>query len=406
MKKKLLIILVAVAMLTAMLPVSVSAASASAWINGPSTVRAGDTITLSFVLSGTNIYGASGTLSYDSSQLTLTGTSQSIGSGWIVEFNGGNFAAYDNNLSAPINSSATLFKATFQVNNVAAGTGITVSCQGVRASDGTEDAQLGTISYSVTVAPPLSSDNALKSMTVSNASISPAFSPSVTNYSASVPYETSKLNVSAVANDPKAGVSVNSPTLTPNGTTAVTVTVTAENGATKTYTISVKRAQDPNYVPSDNNMLSAIAVEGFLLSPVFDPNRTDYVIWLPYEVDSVVISGQAEHSLASVKVEGGSELVAGADNEIKVICIAENGTERVYTVIAKRGPAHEEVLTDPPETTEAPTEEIEPTTETTEPTPVEETNGGGITVLLIVLAFIVGAACGFGIDFFLRKKKK
>jgi hypothetical protein len=114
-------------------------------------------------------------------------------------------------------------------------------------------------------------------------------------------------------------------------------------------------------------------VEGFLLSPVFDPNVTNYVIWLPYEVESVSVSGTPANKLAIVKVLGGNELLPGQDNEIQVICIEENGDQKVYTVIAKRAAAHDEQPTDPtdpsdPSDPTQPTEPSEPTVPPTEPT--------------------------------------
>lgn len=431
MKKRVMTFFVAVVLLVSLLPLYASAVTASAWMSGPSTVRAGDTITVSFVLSGTNLFGASGSLSYDGSQLTLVGVSQSIGGGWVVEFNGNNFAAYDNNLNAPIKGSSTIFTATFKVNNVEAGTGISVSCQNVKATDGNADANIGTVTYSATIAAPLSGDNALQSLTVGNATISPAFSPDVTSYSAQVPFSVSQLEISAAANHGSASVSINNPNLAANATTNVYVTVTAENGSTRTYTISVHRAQDPNYVPSDNSKLSGIAVEGFLLSPVFSQDITEYLVWLPYEVESVTISGTAEHHLARVKVEGGNDLVAGADNEVKVIGVAENGSQTVYTVIVKRAPAHgaeeTEPVTEPTEVTEPvtePTETTEPVTEppetteepTTEPVeatkPVEPVDDGkngeisALSIVLILLALAVGMGCGVVADRLLLKKGK
>ena len=391
-----------------------SAASASASLTGPGVVRAGDTITLSFNLSGSGIFGASGTLSYNSSQLTLAGTTQKIGAPWAVEFNGNNFVAYDNNLTNPINSNAALFTVTFKVNaGVAVGTPIQVSYTGVAASDGNADINVGTVTYSTTVAAPLATDNSLKGLTVSNATISPAFNTNTTSYTAEVPFSVSKLEIQAVANDGKATVSVNSPNLTPNGTTNVTVTVKAENGSTRTYTIAVKRAQDPNYVASNNNDLSGITVDGFLLSPVFSADNTSYVIWLPYETESVTVSGTAADSKASVRVEGGTGLKAGQDNEIKVICTAENGTEKVYTVIAKRAAAHDGSVepTEPStEPTEPATEPSQPETQPTEPStaptepqePAEREKTGGIPwwALLIVgvLCLAGGAATGIFVD--------
>ncbi len=391
MKKIILTLVVITILFATVFTMSVSAASASASLTGPGTVRAGDKITLSFNLNGSGIFGASGTLSYDSSQVTLTGTSQKIGSPWAVEFNGNNFVAYDNNLSNPINGNKTLFTATFTVKSVAAGTNIKISYTGVKASDGNADANVGTVTYSKTVAAPLSTNNNLASLTVSNATISPAFSAGTTKYTASVPFDISKINVSATAADGKAKVSVNIPNLTPNGTTNVTVTVTAENGAKKTYTISVKRAQDPNYQASNNNKLSGISIEGFLLSPAFNTDTTNYVVWLPYEITSIKIGGSAVDSKASVQVVGGENLAAGQDNTVKVICTAENGEKKEYTVIVKRAAAHDGSVDEKP----AEPVDTEPTDTSVD---TENTNSNGIAWWLLIVGFstlAIGAAGGF-----------
>jgi len=130
------------------LPVTVSAASVQAQLSGPGTVTAGDTITLTFSLNGSSIYGVSGALSYDSSQVTLTGTGQLIGGDWQVEFHEDNFLAYDNALAAPINGSAELFAVTFQVSgSLVPGTAVSISCAGITASDGLSDAACSTVSY-------------------------------------------------------------------------------------------------------------------------------------------------------------------------------------------------------------------------------------------------------------------
>lgn len=423
MKKTVSLLTALLLCLWLILPMAVSAASATASLTGPGTVRAGDTITLTFKLNGSGLYGVSGTLSYDANQLTLTGTKQKIASPWMVEFNGNNMVAYDNNLSAPISDSKDLFTVSFQVKNVAAGTAITVSYTNVIASDGSADANIGTVSYRVTVAEPLSANNALGSLTVNNATISPAFNANTTSYTVEVPFSVSKLNVQATAADSKAKVSISSPNLTPDGYTNVTITVTAENGSQKIYIIKVHREKDPNYVASGNNDLSEITVEGFLLSPVFSSDVTEYVVWLPYETESVKVSGKASDGKASVQVVGGDDLLAGQDNPVKVICTAENGEVKEYTVIVKRAAAHDGSVDIPPEETEAtdPTEETEVTepTEGTEATdPVEETEAtdsvepeptdaegtelsdapGGIPWwLLLIVGFVclgVGFACG------------
>ncbi len=433
MKRRFLAILTALFCLS-LLVLSISAASASATLTGPSVVRAGDTITLSFKMNGSSVLGASGTISYDSSQLTLSSTKQTIKSPWKVEFNGNNFVAYDDSLEKPIKSNTELFTVTFKVKaNLATGTKVQVSVTGVTASDGSADANVGTVTYSTQIAAPLSTDNNLTSLTVSNATISPSFSSSVTKYTAEVPFSVSKLDITAKGAD-KSTVSIDNPNLKANATTTVTITVKAEDGSKKTYTIAVKRAQDPNYVPSDNNDLSGITVNGFILSPVFRADVTEYLVWLPYETSSVTVSGIAADSKASVRVEGGSSLTAGADNPVKVICVAENGEEKVYTVIAKRAPAHgdnggsdtdTDTDTSIPEDTEP--DDTTPDSTVTEPdvtTPEEtgtvtdsDTNApaapnepgqkaGGVDLWILIVACIVCLAVGAVGGWFVSKKTK
>ena len=324
-------------LIAGLLPGWASAASATATLTGPGTVRAGDTITVVFSLnSADGLMGASGTVRYDASKLTLSKTTKRIGGDWTVTFNQSagavQFVANDATQSSPINKNTALFEMQFRVGNVSAGEKLSITASGVEVSSGTLIG-VGDTAYTVTIAEPLSTNNSLASLTVSNATISPAFNASTTSYTADVPFSVSKLDVKATAADSKAKVNISSPTLTPDGTTNVTITVTAENGAKKTYAIKVHREQDPNYVASGDNDLSGITVDGFLLSPVFSADVTEYVVWLPYETESVKISGKAADGKASVQVVGGDQLAAGQDNPVQVICTAENGEKKTYTVV-------------------------------------------------------------------------
>lgn len=348
MKKIISFLTVAILLVTLSFgTLNVSALSGSASLSGPKTVRAGDTIKLSFSISGSGLLGAEGSISYNSSQLTLASTKQVIGGSWVVEFNGNTFVAYDNDQTSPINSSKTLFELTFKVKAIEEGSQIKVSCSS-DISDGRSDKRVDA-TYSATIAAPLSTNNNLASLTVSNATITPSFSTDVTSYKADVGFDVSKLQVTASAEDSKAKVTVDNPNLRADATTKVTVTVTAENGSKKTYTISVKRAGDPNYVASGNNNLKSITVDGFLLSPVFKSDVTRYVVWLPYETESITVKGVAADNKASVETVGGSGLLAGQDNEIKVICTAENGNKKEYIVVAKRAAGHDGSVDEMPE---------------------------------------------------------
>lgn len=418
--------LIVAVLLVSLAPAAFAAGSAS--MSGPAVVRAGDTITVSFVAGG-GILGGSGSVSYDASKLTLKGYTQIIGGSWVVEFSGDNFVFYDNSMASPINGSTTIFTATFTVNaGLATGTAISVTASGVTLSDGQSDTGAGSPTYSATIAAPLSDNCNLAKLNVTNASISPAFSPDVLEYSASVPYSVSSLDLTAAAEHPGAKVTIDNPGLAEAATTRVQVSVTAENGAVKTYVIEVFRERDPNYVESNNANLSGLSVEGYALSPAFAVDVTQYYVWLPFEAETLTIKGTPEDGRAQVSVGEGWTLEPGKGTDIQVIVTAEDGTERVYTVTAVRAPAHEDVerylscdhqaepevtepVTEPetePEQTEAPTEQTEPVTEPLEE-PVEEPDAQEISAWILILVGVLcagaGAAAGAGAVYWLQKKK-
>ena len=78
--------LLAALLLWGLAPVTAEAAGAS--FSGSGSVRAGDSVTVTFTVSGSNIQGITAVLHYDSSALTLTGTRQLVGSSWSVDMSG------------------------------------------------------------------------------------------------------------------------------------------------------------------------------------------------------------------------------------------------------------------------------------------------------------------------------
>ena len=370
-------ILLALVLSVCLLSVIVSAnASPSASWDGPEVIRAGNTITVTFSVNGKNISGMDGYLYYDKDLLTMVGEPEvKIGDPWVMEYykDSDRVVIYDNSFETPINKEAVIFTLTFKVSsNADPEEELKVSCQDFKVSDGENEVSLGEVSFIKKIARPLSADSKLKSLTVTDVTLSPAFNADTTFYAAQVPYEVKKLEITAVANHSGAKVSITNPNLSPGATTNITVTVTAENGSTKTYTISVTRDRDPNYTEAGDNTLSNIQVEGFILSPGFTSDHTEYVVWAPYETDFVTVTGTANHSEASVWVQGGKNLIPGADNTVLITCTAEDGSKLVYTVVVKRAGPHvaEPDPTEPtePDSTEPPTE---PSTQPTE-APTEE----------------------------------
>ena len=94
-------------------------------------------------------------------------------------------------------------------------------------------------------APGKSGNNALSALTVSAGTLTPAFDPAVTEYTLSLPQGTEKLTVTATPSDSNATVQGDGELTLREGENTLPLVVTAENGDTKTYTVTAKVAQAP-----------------------------------------------------------------------------------------------------------------------------------------------------------------
>ncbi len=130
---------------------------------------------------------------------------------------------------------------------------------------------------------PKSTNADLSALTVNRGTLTPVFSPSVTSYAMSVYFSITSMLVTATKANPYASVAINptQPMALAEGENTATVTVTAENGDVKEYTITILRqtAMDlvsPNigmmkYVPGgtfqrDSNAANLSTVSAFHLS--------------------------------------------------------------------------------------------------------------------------------------------
>ena len=328
--------LLAALLLWTLAPVTAEAAGAS--FSGSGSARAGDSVTVTFTVSGSNIQGITAVLHYDSSALTLTGTRQLVGSSWSVDMSGGNLLAYDQSLSNPITGSAAVLAVTFQVKSgVAAGTRVSATITDIVATDGNSDQSLNDASWAASVAAPPSGNANLAGLSCGDYALSPAFSAGTTEYSVTVPYDVSRLPLDYRAADGGASVSVSGNQLSV-GVNTVVLTVTAANGASRRYTISVTRQPDPNVTLSSDASLSELTPSQGQLSPAFSPEITEYAVYVPYETSKISLSATARDSKALGVTQPDASLKEG-DNLLTVTCTAEDGATRDYTVHVVRMPA-------------------------------------------------------------------
>ena len=205
----------------------------------------------------------------------------------------------------------------------------------VEAEDGTKS------TYTIIVTRPdlaveteKSSDATLKSLNVSGYTLSPVFGKNTTNYEILVPKSILGLDVSAIANHDKATVSIQNNKGWTTGTNNIKIVVTAENGSTKTYIVTVKRPEDAATKTSSDNYLNNIKIAGIDLS--FDKNVNSYNVTVPYEMDKLNLDLVLSDSKAKYQIIGNQDFKVTEKNVVEIEVTAEDGSIRIYTLNVMR----------------------------------------------------------------------
>ena len=251
----------------------------------------------------------------------------------------------------PITADAT---ATIKVNGIPVSSGAASSSIPLTVGSNTiaiaVTAQDGTINtYTITVTRALSSNNNLSSLTVSNGVLTPSFSSSTIGYATVVNNSVNSITVTAITSDPTATLNVRGFTFLSGvaspaiplvvGNNAVSVVVTAENGAAQVYSINIQR------LGSSNNNLSSLSLSSGTLSPTFASATTNYTSSVANSVLSISVTPVTADPTATIKVNtltvaSGSTsstipLIVGS-NTVKVAVTAQDGTINTYTIIVTR----------------------------------------------------------------------
>ncbi len=222
----------------------------------------------------------------------------------------------------------------------------------------------------------LSSDATLSALTVSDGTndvpLTPAFDSNTAGYTATVDNSVGSITVTPTVNDEDATVTVEGSAVTSGKASpalslsagvakAIDVVVTAQDGTTNTYTVTVTRASPPK---SSDATLSALTVSDgtndVSLTPEFAAATTGYTASVVNSVDSVTVTptvndanatvtvtpaandGDAEVTVEDSEVTSGTAtspiaLTAGTPRAISVMVTAEDGTTTMtYTVTVTR----------------------------------------------------------------------
>ncbi len=197
-----------------------------------------------------------------------------------------------------------------------------------------------------------SADNNLSALTVTPGTLDPDFTAGTLNYTVDVATDVTSVIVSATKSDPNAVISGDVPNqgqatvqLDGPGTSKnVSIIVTAANGSSKTYRLTVNRA-----APSSDNNLSALVVSSGVLFPRFSPSTLTYTVTIPSSVSSVTATATKSDpnavmaAFGSVIAAAGTptgqvtvSLGIGTSSSIAITVTAPNGSPKTYHLLVRR----------------------------------------------------------------------
>ncbi|MGO4694508.1 cadherin-like beta sandwich domain-containing protein [Paenibacillus sp. 2TAB26] len=207
----------------------------------------------------------------------------------------------------------------------------------VTAEDGS------TNSYTVTVTRAKNSDATLSALTLSGVTLSPAFASGTLTYTANVANDVTSTTVAASKSTATAAITAADLGLKQLtvGENVITVHVTAEDGSTNSYTVTVTRAA------SSNARLSSLTLSGVSFSPTFDSETLEYTADVANDVMSTTVAAIESDATATITASNlGSKQLSVGENTITVQVTAEDGSTKKYTVIVTRAQSSDATLSE------------------------------------------------------------
>ena len=165
----------------------------------------------------------------------------------------------------------------------------------------------------------------LSSLEVVGYELSPYFNKNNLTYTVIIPEDVTSIEINAEAEAEGAIVRISGNTRLTRQENTVTVRVTAKDGTSRAYSITVLKA------PEVNLKLDSLQIEGLELNPVFDEDTFYYTSSLvDTELTSLNVNAVASDETANVEVIGADNLIDGA-NLINII-VSNDDETTIYQV--------------------------------------------------------------------------
>lgn len=178
------------------------------------------------------------------------------------------------------------------------------------------------------IAPILSSDNTLKSLSVEGYELDKEFDKDETKYEVTIPATVKSLKLKYEKNDSKAKEMITGNSSLKDGD-IIRIVVTAEDGTTKTYEIKVNNEKI-------NLNLSSIKVLGQSLNETFKSSQTRYTLTVAYEISALSIEAKCEDPKAKVEISGNESLSVGTNTVTITVKAQDSNDKKVYTILVTR----------------------------------------------------------------------
>lgn len=191
-----------------------------------------------------------------------------------------------------------------------------------------------------------SSNNSLKELSIGTGKLTPEFSRDTYEYSVEFDdtvnlYDLSEIEVSATAEDEKASVRGTGKIQLTEGENNISINVTAENGAVRTYTIKVNKPQkvEQSALRLKTLVLNGINKNGEYQTINFDldPETFEYNLTVPNEITAISINPTTENEDIIIETNGSDSLNEGK-NKIVIILTSpsDNTITTTYTLNIER----------------------------------------------------------------------
>ena len=171
------------------------------------------------------------------------------------------------------------------------------------------------------------------------------FTPNTTSYSVTVPSDTESVEVYAQAADNSATISGTGTVTLEEGENIINVTVTAEDGTTKTYTINITR--ETSEVAEENvqeNGLAKLVIQNVEMTPEFKTNTYEYTAKYIGEKTTLPIEVEATDETYQIEIVGNEDLKEG-ENIITILVSESNGNNvATYQITVEKSLVDEEAL--------------------------------------------------------------